>query len=478
MRKKKTLRTSLLSTSIVVVVLLSAVLAYAGFRIYSADMIKFYQNYAGDTIDFLARGIDGDDLQDCINTGVKSEKYKELQRLMNDVKETHDLIYIYIVKPSAEEPPYNIVDVMAAVTQFELDHESDELTDLWVAAGDLYPPEVTQKYLERMDKNPAVTYFRNDTEFGRIYTAIRPVFNSKGEPVAVICGDIEIDDILGAAWTYMLMAGITALVFAASTLVLLNIWFGRRIIRPISKLQESAGEFENKCHMRADLAELVMNDPEIHTGDEIEALADAIVSMVEDVQDYASDLVEKEQLISAKDCEISSMQDHVSKLDALAYSDVLTGAGNKTAYEKAVVYLNNEMMKGNVRFALVMADLNHLKLINDSYGHDKGNAYIKGMYKYMKEGFKESSIYRIGGDEFVVIAQGEEMDQCGELIEKIRENMHKSMENAGLEPWERVSAAMGYAVFEEGDDVEAVFRRADSNMYADKKRMHELELST
>jgi GGDEF domain-containing protein len=70
------------------------------------------------------------------------------------------------------------------------------------------------------------------------------------------------------------------------------------------------------------------------------------------------------------------------------------------------------------------------------------------------------------------------MDQCGELIEKIRENMHKSMENAGLEPWERVSAAMGYAVFEEGDDVEAVFRRADSNMYADKKRMHELELST
>jgi hypothetical protein len=96
MRKKKTLRTSLLSTSIVVVVLLAAVLAYAGFRIYSADMIKFYQNYAGDTIDFLARGIDGDDLQDCINTGVKSEKYKELQRLMNDVKETHDLIYIYI----------------------------------------------------------------------------------------------------------------------------------------------------------------------------------------------------------------------------------------------------------------------------------------------------------------------------------------------------------------------------------------------
>ena len=61
-------------------------------------MISRYQNYAGDAINVLARCIDVDDLEDCMRTGVKSEKYRELQTLANDFKETHDLYFIYIIK--------------------------------------------------------------------------------------------------------------------------------------------------------------------------------------------------------------------------------------------------------------------------------------------------------------------------------------------------------------------------------------------
>lgn len=101
---KKKLRTSLLAMNILLVVLLSAVLALSGFAIYRSDMIARYQNYAGDVVSFLAREIDGDDLQTCIETKTKSEHYNYIQKLANSLKETHDLEYIYIIQPIKPDP--------------------------------------------------------------------------------------------------------------------------------------------------------------------------------------------------------------------------------------------------------------------------------------------------------------------------------------------------------------------------------------
>ena len=102
--KKRKIRTSLLAMTMVLVILLSLVLATAGYHIYRQDMIARYQNYAGDSIDCIARCIDGDDLEKCIETGKKSEKYEALQTLANNFKETHDLIYLYIIKPLKPDP--------------------------------------------------------------------------------------------------------------------------------------------------------------------------------------------------------------------------------------------------------------------------------------------------------------------------------------------------------------------------------------
>ena len=103
-------------------------------------------------------------------------------------------------------------------------------------------------------------------------------------------------------------------------------------------------------------------------------------------------------------------------MDELAYRDSLTGAGNKAAYEKAVRKLDWDILAGTADFAIVMGDLNYLKRINDSYGHDKGNVYIKGMHAMLAEAFQESPIFRIGGDEFVVIVQDRELECCEDLV--------------------------------------------------------------
>jgi len=470
--KKRKIRTSLLAMTVVLVILLSIVLAVAGFSIYRQDMIARYQNYAGDAIDCIARSIDGDDLERCIETGEKSEKYQALQALASDFKETHDLIYLYIIKPLKPDPPDNMMDVLAAVTEYELTYEADTLTDLGNLTGDFYPSEIATQYMARMDHDPAVTYFRNDSDFGKIYTAIRPIFNNKGEPIAVLCGDIEIGEINGAAQKYALSAAIVSLVFFAVSLLFVNLWIGKRIVKPIQKLQDAAGAFEDKCRRRADVEELVMRDPEIHTKDEIEGLSASIVSMVQDVQGYAKDLLRKEEELSRKDTEILSMKEYVNQMDELAYRDSLTGAGNKAAYEKAARKLGWDILAGTADFAVVMGDLNYLKRINDSYGHDKGNVYIKGMYAMLAETFTESPIFRIGGDEFVVIVQDRELERCEALVEGLRDRMKKTMRDGNLEPWERISTAFGIGRYAAGDDVEAVFKKADIAMYEEKKRMH------
>ena len=464
---KNSLQKSLIRISIIMVILISLSVGSLCFGIYRRDMISRYQNYAGDAINFLCRCIDVDDLEECMRTGVKSEKYEELQLLANNFKETHDLYFIYIIEPLKADPPDNMMDVFAAYTSWGKADGTDGLTDLGNYTGDAYPREVALQYIQRMDTDTKVTYFRNDTDFGRIYTAIRPLINSKGEPIAVICGDILIDDIYNAAYTYAIATFIVALVAGFLIIMALNRWYNRRLVQPIKNLENATGEIESKCRKRAPVSELVMNDLNIHTHDEIESLSDSIASMVEDIRNYASDLIDNEKKLSA-------MEDKASQLEALANRDSLTGIRNKTAYDNEIRSLEYNLHLGNTDFGIGVVDLNYLKVINDTYGHEKGNEAIKNLCRIVCVTFAHSPVFRVGGDEFAIILKGQDLENIDSLIEKFNNELSALAENKDLQPWEAVSAAIGYATYDTDKDAGAVnvFKRADNNMYENKKKMH------
>lgn len=464
---KNSLQKSLIRISIIMVVLISLSVGSLCFGIYRRDMINRYQNYAGDAINFLCRCIDVDDLEECMRTGVKSEKYEELQLLANNFKETHDLYFIYIIEPLKADPPDNMMDVFAAYTSWGKADGTDGLTDLGNYTGDAYPREVALQYMQRMDNDTKVTYFRNDTDFGRIYTAIRPLINSKGEPIAVICGDILIDDIYNAAYTYAITTFIVALVAGFLIIMALNHWYNRRLVHPIKNLENATGEIEAKCRRRAPVSELVMNDLNIHTHDEIESLSGSIASMVEDIRNYASDLIDNEKKLSA-------MEDKASQLEALANRDSLTGIRNKTAYDNEIKSLEYNLHLGNTDFGIGVVDLNYLKVINDTYGHEKGNEAIKNICRIVCVTFAHSPVFRVGGDEFAIILKDHDLENIDSLVEKFNNELAALAENKDLQPWEAVSAAIGYATYDADKDAGAVnvFKRADNNMYENKKKMH------
>ena len=466
-KANNSLQKSLIRISVIIVIFISLSVGSLCFEIYRRDMISRYQNYAGDAINFLSSCIDVDDLEQCIRTGVKSDSYNELQTLANDLKETHDLFFIYVIKPLRADPPDNMMDVLAAYTLYEKTYEADELTDLGNYTGDAYPRDVALEYLHRMDTDTTVTYFRNDTDFGKIYTAIRPLINSKGEPVAVICGDILIDDIYKAAYTYALATFIVALIAGLLLVLALNRWYNKRIVKPIRNLENATSKIEEKCRKRAPISELVMDELDIHTHDEIESLSVSIFSMVEDIRDYASDLIDKEKILS-------DMQDKNSQLEALANRDSLTGIRNKTAYDNEIKSLERNLKLGQTEFGIGVVDLNYLKNINDTYGHEKGNEAIKNICHIVCNIFSRSPVFRIGGDEFAIILKDQDLNNIETLIERFNNKLSALAENNKLSPWEAVSAAIGYATYDCEKDASAVnvFKRADNKMYENKKRMH------
>lgn len=148
--------------------------------------------------------------------------------------------------------------------------------------------------------------------------------------------------------------------------------------------------------------------------------------------------------------------------------DELTGVKNKHAYVDVESQLNGMIDEETIQpFAIVVMDLNGLKEINDTKGHQAGDEYLQQGCSMICSIFQHSPVFRVGGDEFAVIAQGRDYTQIDELMEHL-ENMNQAHLASG-----EVVVAGGMARYQKDRSVSAVFERADTLMYVNKKRLKE-----
>ncbi len=157
----------------------------------------------------------------------------------------------------------------------------------------------------------------------------------------------------------------------------------------------------------------------------------------------------------------------INEVKEIAYKDPLTGVKSKHAYSEAEVKANEEIKKHlNNEFALLVCDLNDLKVINDTLGHQAGDEYIKDGCTLICRIFKHSPVYRVGGDEFVVIIEGYDFENRFELLKEINDVVEYNIKN------NKVSIAVGMSDFNCNDlSLHDVFKRADEAMYLRKKEM-------
>ncbi len=151
-----------------------------------------------------------------------------------------------------------------------------------------------------------------------------------------------------------------------------------------------------------------------------------------------------------------------------ARTDGLTGANNKYSYlETEDVYNNRIKNKENLKFSVVVCDINNLKKVNDTYGHMAGDQLIKDAKNVISSVFEYSTVYRVGGDEFAIILEDKDYNNRDELIKKFNDINKENKAN------DKVVIAIGISDYNSKTDyiLQDIFNRADSLMYENKNKL-------
>ena len=165
------------------------------------------------------------------------------------------------------------------------------------------------------------------------------------------------------------------------------------------------------------------------------------------------------------------------ELGVAALRDSLTGLKNATAYRYAVNEADQKIRSGNAEFCVTVLDINYLKETNDHYGHKAGDQLIIRAGKLICDVFAHSPVFRVGGDEFVVISEGDDFAKREELFQLFELEMnHTKIFVDGEEL--PVSLALGSQDYQAGRGMRYndVFKLADQFMY-DRKHIMKKSVS-
>ena len=158
----------------------------------------------------------------------------------------------------------------------------------------------------------------------------------------------------------------------------------------------------------------------------------------------------------------------------MAYTDPLTGVKNKHAYLESKALIEKNIKEGfPEEFGVAVFDLNGLKKINDTLGHDEGDVYIKNACALICQQFKHSPVFRVGGDEFVALLENDDYNDREELFESFDKQVEQNVAEG------KVVVSGAFDIFVPGLDksFDEVFERADHKMYERKKALKAMPAS-
>tara|TARA_R110001583_G_scaffold105804_2_gene253832 strand:+ start:1032 stop:1991 length:960 start_codon:yes stop_codon:yes gene_type:complete len=152
--------------------------------------------------------------------------------------------------------------------------------------------------------------------------------------------------------------------------------------------------------------------------------------------------------------------------EKLATVDSLTSAGNRRALDSKLSDVITSQHRGAYPMCLILIDLDEFKNINDDYGHSIGDSILITACNLMREHTRIlDSLYRYGGDEFIIMPLNMELDTAKQLAEKIRSIIehHKFVSDIKL------TLSIGVAEYKADDTPEGWIKRADAFLYKAKK---------
>lgn len=460
---KKPIKRSILVQLSLVALVICVFISLSTFYIYSSSIFHAYETRMSDILTYISSNIDVDDLSNCVAKREKSSKYVELEKFMDDVLEYFDVHYLYIVTVIDQDSDPKIMDVLTAQKYVDRESSDEDYLTLGYICKDEYSPEDARLHLDAMNGNKLV-FMKVDSSWSVDYTGLIPLIDSEGNHFALLGIDVDISNIYSDLLKYSFITFGVAILLGILYVICLDVWLTKNVSHPIVLLEQSVTDFSKKAHQQKDPEQIKYIAPNIQTRNEIQSLTEAITALSYDIRKYIQNILEAEN-------KVTDLKEQVSYMDMMAYQDSLTRVKNKAWYDKTQERINDDIKEGTAEFGIIMMDLNNLKYVNDNYGHERGNDYIFGSCRLLCEIFAHSAVYRVGGDEFVVLLEKLDYNNRDILYNQALSLFAEKSKDTSVEPWERYSASLGMSIFNKETDtcMADVFKRADTLMYNNKQ---------
>ena len=473
------MKISLRVKTIILIVLIAAILGtlgvYISSRFIGNTIDNFYMKQADEISHMAAVSIDTEKAETVKQAIFAIYNSTENKVLSDDWGSEAFDAYTALYDGIYEMPEYrellaelkkmqDVIDVDCLYTTF-IDFSNGFFIYLVDAAEeDACPPgcidpiyEENQELLTNPDRG-FPPYITNTEPYGWLVTAGVPVYDAAGNIVCYAMVDISMETLRGEQSEFIRMLSLALLLMTVIICVLSIFVVNYIIIRPINQLSSAVSHYNAGHNNEIDTLT-------IKTQDEIHALYVAFKQMSQDISGYIENLINTNR-------ELMLTREKADTMDRLAHKDAMTGVGSKLAYDQQMDILDQEIQNGEARFGIVMVDVNNLKYLNDNFGHEKGNIAICNVCKTICNVFSHSPVFRIGGDEFVVVLKERDYENRAALLKEFRSVVAENAKGAAsAEPWNKVSAAIGCAVYTDEDTANDVFRKADHDMYENKKAM-------
>ena len=370
--------------------------------------------------------------------------------------EAFDAPYLYYIVPSDEEGfLYYVLSIEKTARLDENGKETDNMLICDLKEKTKKDVPVLYKVWEKGEDSDDYDTFSNNYMSTNSYYNLVKIDDKK---VGIICVDIDVSTlrsfINSGTSKEIFFLGIVLISLTAILLGVIN----KNYISRLVSLQNHITEYTKT----KDYSIAKSIEKEVVNEDEISTLSTQVSEMIIEIENYVGSLL--------------STTKELKTTQILAEKDALTGVRNKTAYDRIVDDFN-ELINSNViepiEFGLAMVDLNFLKVINDTYGHETGNIALKKICSIVCLIFSHSPVFRIGGDEFVIILENYDLANIKKLIKEF----HSKVSHATIYTNDgtrcEISASIGYAIYDDeiDKDVDSVFNRADKAMYNNKKKM-------
>lgn len=267
---------------------LGAVAVTVSYRVYSGEITKYYDKTGVSLVKTLASQLTADDLDHYYAARTTDDRYYEVQDFILSLVDNNDVEYLYVVRPNGTGVTF----------LFDSDLKAGENGNYYAGGNcslgtyvELAGPfaRITDQLLAGKEVQPIIAH---DATYGWLMTAMCPVLHEDGTMAGYVMADIDMNEVVNTQHRFLI--GLSALLLALTVgAVLLSLSILRRtVVTPINQLTRATEGFVEANRTELSEGISLVNMPEIHTGNEVEKMAEAFRKMQEDMAAYVRSLID------------------------------------------------------------------------------------------------------------------------------------------------------------------------------------------